>query len=264
MLLDEDAPVSLSECAALSERVLLLPQDQHVLRATYGNIPVRHVFRGRRSNLPRLVVGDDAVRHYRSQSSIFGEVFVYVHQGCALLESGRLRDAEALLRQAWHLARDTTGPNTETEAVAACMLAVALYEKGDVEESETLLTPALAAMEQGESWYELLSRSYDVAAAIARRRGGFNAALAVIRRVRATAATRDIDRLEEFADVLELQSGPLPAKSIRPSSFNWRPRRVLVWRSVSRLASDSDVSSPRASRAAARAGRSRRTRCSAR
>ena len=46
-------------------------------------------------------------------------MFVYVHQGCALLESGRLRDAELLLRQSWNLARDTTGPNTETEAVAA-------------------------------------------------------------------------------------------------------------------------------------------------
>jgi LuxR family maltose regulon positive regulatory protein len=200
----EDAPVSLSECVALSERASLLPQDQHVLRATYGNLLCAMYFEAGDLSAA-LAVGDDAVRHYRSQSSIFGEVFVYVHQSCALMESGRLRDAEALLRQAWHLARDTTGPNTETEAVAACMLAVSLYEKGDVEESETLLTPALAAMEQGESWYELLSRSYDVAAALARRHGGLDAALDVIRRVRNTAATRDINRLEEFADVLELR-----------------------------------------------------------
>lgn len=200
----EDAPVSLAECAALSEQAALLPQDQHVLHATYGNILCAMYFEAGDLSTA-LAVGDDAVRHYRSQSSIFGEVFVYVHQSCALLEGARLRDAESLLRQAWHLARDTTGPNTETEAVAACMLAVALYEKGDVEESETLLSPALAAMEQGESWYELLSRSYDVAAAMARRRGGLNAALALVRRVRATAAKRDIGRLEEFADVLELR-----------------------------------------------------------
>lgn len=200
----EDAPVSLDECAALAAKAALLPQDQHVLLATYGNILCAMCFEA--GDLPAaLSVGDDAVRHYRSQSSIFGEVFVYVHQGCALLEAARLRDAEALLRQAWVLARDTTGPNTETEAVAACMLAVALYEKGDIDESEALLSPALTAVELGESWYELLARSYDVAAAIARRRGGLDATLAVIHRIRSTAATRDIGRLEDLADVLELR-----------------------------------------------------------
>lgn len=199
----EDAPVSIDECTALAQRAASLPQDQHVLRATYGNILCAMYFEA--GDLPAaLAVGDDAVLHYRHQSSIFGEVFVYVHQGCALLENGRLRDAEALLRQAWDLARDTTGPNTETEAVAACMLGVALYEKGDIEAAETLLLPALAAMEQGESWYELLARSYSVAAAIARRRGGVEAALKVVNQARTTAAARDIGRLEEFADVLEL------------------------------------------------------------
>ncbi len=200
----EDAPVSLDECAALAARAALLPQDPHVLLATYGNILCAMYFEA--GDLPAaLAVGDDAVRHYRSQSSIFGEVFCYVHQGCALLESARLRDAEALLRQAWTLARDTTGPNTETEAVAACMLAVAVYEKGDIDESEALLSSALLAVEVGESWYELLARSYDVAAAIARRRGGLEAALAVIHRMRTTAAARDIGRLEELADMLELR-----------------------------------------------------------
>lgn len=199
----EDAPVTHEECAALVAQLSRLPQDEHILRATYGNILCSmYIEAGDLS--ASLAVGDDAVRHYRSQGSIFGEVFVYVHQGCALLESGRLRDAEALLRQAWNLARDTTGPNTETEAVAACMLGVTLYELGDVEASEALLLPALAAMEQGESWYELLARSYAAAAAIARRSRGTQAALDVIRRARVTAAARDIGRLEEFADVLEL------------------------------------------------------------
>ena len=199
----EDAPITHQECATLVEQLSRLPQDEHVLRATYGNI-LCSMYIEAGDLAASLAVGDDATRHYRSQGSIFGEVFVYVHQGCALLESGRLRDAEALLRQAWNLARDTTGPNTETDAVAASMLGVTLYELGDVEAAEALLLPALAAMEQGESWFELLARSYATAAAIARRSGGTLAALEVIRRARATAAVRDIGRLEEFADVLEL------------------------------------------------------------
>ncbi|HEY0686800.1 MAG TPA: LuxR C-terminal-related transcriptional regulator [Steroidobacter sp.] len=199
----EDAPVTHRECVALAAQAARLPHDEHVLRATYGNI-LCSMYIEAGDLVAALAVGDDATRHYRAQDSIFGEVFVYVHQGCALVESGRLRDAEALLRQAWHLARDTTGPNTETEAVAACMLGVTLYELGDVDASEALLLPALAAMEQGESWYELLARSYATAAAIARRRGGLDPALDVIRRARQTAAARDISRLEELADVLEL------------------------------------------------------------
>lgn len=199
----EDAPITLRECEALAARLSRLPQDEHVLRATCANI-LCSMYLEAGDLSASLAVGDDATRHYRTQGSIFGEVFVYVHQGCALLESGRLRDAEALLRQAWTLARDTTGPNTETDAVAGCMLGVTLYELGDVEGAEALLLPALAAMEQGESWYELLARSYAAAAAIARRSGGTSAALDVIQRARATAAARDIGRLEEFADVLEL------------------------------------------------------------
>lgn len=199
----EDAPITLHECGLLAAQLARLPQDEHVLRATYGNI-LCSMYMEAGDLDAALAVGDDATRHYRSQGSIFGEVFVYVHQGCALLESGRLRDAEALLRQAWTLARDTTGPNTETDAVAGCMLGVTLYELGEVEASEALLLPALAAMEQGESWYELLVRSYAAATAIARRSGGTSAALEMIQRARATAADRDIGRLEEFADVLEL------------------------------------------------------------
>jgi LuxR family maltose regulon positive regulatory protein len=199
----EDAPITLGECEALAAQLSRLPQDEHVLRATCANI-LCSMYLEAGDLAASLAVGDDATRHYRTQSSIFGEVFVYVHQGCALLEGGRLRDAEAMLRQAWTLARDTTGPNTETDAVAGCMLGVTLYELGDVEGAEALLLPALAAMEQGESWYELLARSYAAATAIARRSGGTSAALEVIQRARSTAAARDIARLEEFADVLEL------------------------------------------------------------
>src|SRR5690606_12462834 len=151
------------ECEALVERVSRLPQDEHILRATYANILCSMYIEAGGLDAS-LAVGDDAARHYRSQCAIFGEVFVSVHRGSALLESARLRDAEALLRQAWNLARDTTGPNTETDAVTACMLGVTLYELGDVEAAESLLLPALAAMEQGETWYELLARSYATSA----------------------------------------------------------------------------------------------------
>ena len=204
----EDRPVTLEACTALARRGESLGHEQHVLRATYGNVLCAMYFEAG-DLTSAIATAHTAVAEYRRLSSLFGEVFVYVHLGCALLEGGRLRDAETVLQQAWRLACDTTGPNTETEAVAACMLGVAIYERGAYEDAERLLLPALDSMEQGESWYELLARGYWAATGLARRRGGIDAALDVIARARRVAALRDIARLEVCADVLELRERAL-------------------------------------------------------
>jgi LuxR family maltose regulon positive regulatory protein len=93
------------------------------------------------------------------------------------------------------------------------MLGVAIYERGDLIEAERLLMPALEAMEQGESWYELLARGYWAATGLARIRGGLDAALAIVQRARRVAALRDIARLEVCADVLELRERVLAGEA---------------------------------------------------
>ena len=153
-----------------------------------------------------LITGNEAVVHYRRMSSLFGEIFVYVHQGRALLENGRLRDAEATLRQAWTLARDTTGPNTETEAVAACVLATMVYERGALDEAQGLLDVALPALEQGENWFDVLAAAYETSAALALNGAGPTAAHAVAQRAREMGMSRDLVRLQRFADILDLQA----------------------------------------------------------
>jgi len=64
-----------------------------------------------------IATADDALVRYRTVRSLFGEVFLTCIRP-DVLEMGRRRDAEATLRQAVRLARDSTGPNTEAEAVA--------------------------------------------------------------------------------------------------------------------------------------------------
>src|SRR6185436_5151871 len=143
-----DAPIDDEYFFAIESVANTVPRDHSPLRAAFANILCALQYE--RGELESgLTIGDDAIVHYRRMSSLFGEVFVYVHQGRLLHESGRLRDAEATLRQAWVLARDTTGPNTEAEAVAAVTLAAAVYERGDLDESESLLASALPAIEQG-------------------------------------------------------------------------------------------------------------------
>lgn len=200
----EDAPATSEYCALLVALHDALPEDQIVVRATCANILTAIQFEN--GNLEgALLAGDQAVAEYRAMHSLFGEVFVYVHQGCALIERGRLRDAEATLRQAWRLALDTTGPNTETEAVAACMLACALHARGERGEAAKLLGPSLAAIEKNEAWFELFATGYATAMALARTSDGTAAALAVLDGARGVAASRDLPRLEQFVDMLELR-----------------------------------------------------------
>ncbi len=187
---------------ALVDRV---PSDNTPLRGAFANMLCALQYE--RGELEAaLATGDEAVVHYRRMSSLFGEVFVYVHQGRILLESGRLRDSQATLRQAWALARDTTGPNTETEAVAASALAATVYQRGDLEEAQSLLATALPALEQGENWFEMLAAAYETSAAIALSRTGPAAAHEFAQRAREMGMRRDLERLIRFADLLNLQA----------------------------------------------------------
>jgi LuxR family transcriptional regulator, maltose regulon positive regulatory protein len=200
----EDAPTDQAQCAQLERAGASIPKHHTALRAMFASILCSMQYEC--GELERAIsTADEAAACYQAVRSLFGEVFLYVHQGRMLLEIGRLRDAEATLRQAWRLARDTTGLNTETEAVAAAMLAFAAYECGNLEEAERLIARALPAVEQGESWFDLLSSAYLTAAALARHREGTMAALAIADRARRTAAARNLTRLECFADIIELR-----------------------------------------------------------
>lgn len=200
-----DTPADAEYFSAMEAVARSVPRDHSPLRATFANVLCTLQFE--RGDLDAaLATCDEAVVHYRRISSLFGEIFVYVHQGRILLEAGRLRDSEATLRQAWNLARDTTGPNTETEAVAGSALATSVYERGDVDEAEALLATALPAIEQGESWFDLLAPAYLTSAAIAAHRSGPAALHELASRARETATRRDIERLLRVADIVDLQA----------------------------------------------------------
>ena len=195
-----------------------VPRDHSPLRAAFANILCALQYE--RGELePGLAIGDDAIVHYRRMSSLFGEVFVYVHQGRILHENGRLRDAEATLRQAWTLARDTTGPNTETEAVAAVALATSRVRArrsgrggnsarhriaGDRARARAGSTCSPSAISPPRRWPR-----------IARARAGVRAVAA---RARETGLRRDMERLLRVADILDLQghvlSGELHGRAL--------------------------------------------------
>lgn len=199
-----DEPVTAETIEEFVRLADALPPDDDVLRATHANILT--TLQHEHGDLDAaLETAFRATVHYRRMHSLF-EVFVYVHQGSTLLESGRVRDAVETLRQAWQLARDTTGPNTETEAIAAAMLATALYARGERDEAQRLLDAALPGIENGESWYDVLAAAYRTALQLALGAGDPPAARRVVARARATAERRDMLRLRVQADVLAVHA----------------------------------------------------------
>jgi LuxR family maltose regulon positive regulatory protein len=204
MWLYEDVPASDEQSAVLARVGAAVPRDQKALRALLGTTSC--ILQYDRGDLDAAIAtADEALANFRAVRSLLGEVFAHVHQGRALLEMGRLRDALATLRQAWHLARDTTSSSTETGAITAAMLALAEYEAGNLEEAERLVSSALPTIEQGESWVELFASAYMAACALARHREGMAAALIIVQRARQMALTRNLPRLEHFADVIEMR-----------------------------------------------------------
>jgi LuxR family maltose regulon positive regulatory protein len=199
----DDKPVDASVLEAFLRVAADLPDSNAVLKGTHTNIlTTLHYELGELE--PALETARLSIASYRRANSMF-EIFVYVHQGSTLIESGRLREAVETLRQAWQLARDTTGPNTETEALAAAMLAAALHASGEAEEAAGLLESALPAIEAGESWFDLLATGYLTAALLALASGHRADAVEVVRRMRATALRRKLTRLGKMADLVELR-----------------------------------------------------------
>lgn len=199
-----DVPVNEDDCRALAALRSRIPPDHFVLRSTFDNVLCTvQLELGRLEEA--LQTAERAVMCYRRMGSLFGEIFVHVHQGHALIEYGRLRDAEIVLRQACRLARDSNGPDTETEAIAAAMLSLALYERGSLEEAHGLLTRALPAIEHGESWFDLLAAAYQAAAGLAGTRSR-ESVIEVAARARHTAERRRMPRLQWLADVIELRA----------------------------------------------------------
>jgi LuxR family maltose regulon positive regulatory protein len=211
-----DRPVDASELEAFVRVGDDLPSGHALLQGTHTNILTSLQYE--HGELEASVeTARISAASYRRASSMF-EIFVYVHQGSSFIEMGRLREAVETLRQAWQLARDTTGPNTETEALAAAMLASALYARGEVEESERLLDAALPAIETGDSWFDLLAAAYGTAALLSAATDGRAGGLAVARRARATAKSRRLTRLDELADLIELRTIAMHGSAALPAA----------------------------------------------
>ena len=150
-----------------------------------------------------MAEGDKAIQHFRAMGSVFGETFIYFHEGYACMAQGRVRDAEELYGAGRDLAVEHFGEQSDLAAIAGAFLAETAYEQNNIVEAKRLIDAALPHIERFDAWLEVYVAAYTTAMKLARlsRHGQSSADLRD--RARATAANRRLPRLSAIVDLQE-------------------------------------------------------------
>jgi len=145
--------------------------------------------------------GDKAIRHFRGMGSIFGETFIYFHEGHACMVQGRLRDAEVLYATGNDFALEHFGITSDLAAIAGAFLAEAAYEKNNIHEATRLLDFALPHIERADAWLEVYIAAYTTAMKLARVSSDSESLREITNRAFSTASSRGLPRLRAIAEM---------------------------------------------------------------
>ena len=143
-----------------------LPVHNHVLQAVRCNLLCAFYVSTARyaASVPS---GDQAIAHFRAFGSVFGEVFIYFHQGYAYVQQTRLRDAEALFLAGLDMARERFGRSNDLVAIGGVFLALIHHERNQIARAQKLLDASLEHVEQFDGWFEVYASAYGIALSIA-------------------------------------------------------------------------------------------------
>ncbi len=189
-----DSTVSDQEIRQLQNLSEILSPDNHVMNAVCSNLLC--ALYGRLGQLDEAIAaGDQAILHFREMGSLWGEVFIYFHEGFAYMAQARIRDAEALYREGYNLAVEQFGEDSDSAAIGRAFLAEVAYEKNNLQEASQLLERALPHIERFDAWIDVYLAAYSTAIKLARANGDKQAVLEIARRAKSTAANRGLARL---------------------------------------------------------------------
>ena len=181
-----------------------LDRDNDPMHAVRCNLQC--VMQARRGGFDAcMAAGDKAIRHFRAMGSVFGETFIYFHEGYACMEQGRLRDADVLYGVGHDLALEHFGADSDLAAIAGAFLAETAYEKNNVTEAKRHLDSSLPHIERFDAWLEVYVAAYTTAMKLARFAPERESVSEIRTRARATAVSRRLPRLRVIVDMQELE-----------------------------------------------------------
>ena len=204
MNLYADKSVTDTEIQRLEDLSGLLPHENHAMHAVRCNILCTIYARQGRFN-ECMIAGDRAIRHFRAMGSVWGETYIYFHEGYACMAQGRLRDGEVLYKAGYDLAVENFGKTGDLTAIANVFLAEAAYERNSIHEASQLLELSLSHIEQFDAWLEVYVAAYTTVLKLARVSQDKDLFTEVLNRARATAKNRRLPRLRKIVEMQALE-----------------------------------------------------------
>ena len=199
-----DQDITEGEIAQLEQLDSMLSRDNDVMHAVRWNLLC--VMYSQRGDFDACVsAGDRAIRRFRGMGSVFGETFIYFHEGYACMAQGRLRDAEALYGAGQAIALEHFGADSDLAAIAAVFLAEVAYEKNNVKEAAELLRGALPHIERSDAWLDVYAAAYATAMKLTQCLPGKRTAAEIRYRAESIAASRGLPRLRALAKLQEVE-----------------------------------------------------------
>lgn len=195
----EDNLLEFSEIERIKNLRHMVRADDHVVQAILSDSLARLYFRfGEHEQ--SLNACEEAISHYQSMKSLYGEVFTRLAQARVLIAEARLDDAEELLRRAEADLEARFGEAVELSPHISVYLAVVLAERSEMAEAAARMDEALPIAEQSDGWLEFFADAYTAAAAVAWATSGIEATIRVVARARQVGSARGFERLTMLAD----------------------------------------------------------------
>ena len=199
-----DQDISEAEIAQLEQLDSLLSRDNDLMHAVRWNVLC--VMYSQRGDFDACMsAGDRAIRRFRGMGSVFGETFIYFHEGYACMAQGRLRDAEALYGAGHAIALEHFGADSDLAAVAAVFLSEVAYEKNNVKEAAQLLRDALPHIERSDAWLDVYVAAYTTAMKLTQCLPEEPSAREIRHRAESIAVSRGLPRLGVWAHFQEME-----------------------------------------------------------
>jgi LuxR family maltose regulon positive regulatory protein len=135
------------------------------------------------------------IQQMRAAGSILGTNYFFLHLGQSQLQAGKLREAEALYREALVMAEENFGADSGLKALSATFLAESLYLRDDLPGSAQLIEASCETIEAADGWLDVYATAYEVMTRQAFATRGLDATLQTLSRVAETARRRRLKRL---------------------------------------------------------------------
>ncbi len=188
---------STASCNQLRENTSRFAAEDHATLAYHYNILCfsymqRGMFKEAR------YYADCATSEFRLFRSIYGELYINLHQGDICFAEGQSNEAEEHYQTALNFTRKYFNDDKGIKLVAHILIAELKYELNQIGRLPFTLETMPKQLEQREAWFDVYAAGYVTASNIEFIRYGLEAAISILDKAAVYAAGEKLDRLENL------------------------------------------------------------------